>query len=154
VKDSEFWDNVNKDGPVPGRGPVTPCWLWTRSRTGAGYGNYWSHERKRYELAHRHAYQELVGEIAEGLRLDHSCFIENCVRPEHLTPRTQKGNGERRRGAPSNSSSGIRGVSYVKKTGRWRAYAVHNDRQYGFGSYITKEEAEQAAIEGRERLYA
>lgn len=146
--DSEFWTYVTK---------TETCWLWTRSCTTAGYGNFWSHDRCLYEYAHRHAYEELVGAIPRGMKLDHSCFVENCVNPAHLTPRTQKGNGENRRGAPSNSTSGIRGVSKLKKNGRWngrwRAYAVHNNKQHHLGCFATKEEAEEAARAGRIQLY-
>lgn len=87
------------------------------------------------------------------MRIDHRCLNRACVNPDHLRQVTVKKNGENRAGAPSNSSTGIRGVSRMKKSGKYRAYAVHNDRQYHFGSFVDITEAENAAIEGRRKLY-
>lgn len=139
----EFWSHVIR---------TEGCWLWQRSRTKAGYGNFRGEDGKN-QYAHIHAYRQLVGEIPEGMRLDHSCFTEHCVNPAHLSPVTQKKNGERRRGAPANSSSGVRGVSWMPRLKRWRAYATHHDKQYSFGTHATLEEAERAVVEGRMRLY-
>lgn len=44
--------------------------------------------RKRQWLAHRASYTMHVGEIPEGLTIDHLCRVRSCVRPEHLEPVT------------------------------------------------------------------
>jgi hypothetical protein len=44
------------------------------------------------------------------------------------------------------NQSGIRGVSYVKETGRWKAYISVNGNRIHIGHYLTKEEAAQARI--------
>lgn len=140
----DFWKYVDK---------TDTCWLWTRSRTKAGYGNFRDSAAGINRYAHVFAYEEVVGPIGAGMELDHSCFVPNCVRPEHLSPVTHKRNGENRRSAPSNSTTGIRGVSFHKRAGKWRAYAVHHDKQYHLGLFARIEDAEAAAIEGRTRLY-
>jgi len=39
-------------------------------------------------LAHRFAYELLVGPIPDGLHTDHLCRNHSCVRPDHLEPVT------------------------------------------------------------------
>jgi hypothetical protein len=46
-------------------------------------------------LAHRVAYELLVGPILEGLHLDHLCRNRKCVNPDHLEPVTPKVNANR-----------------------------------------------------------
>lgn len=61
--------------------PATQCWEWFAA-TGKGYG-YYSWQRNM-RLAHRIAYQILVGPIPAGLECDHLCRVKHCVNPEHL----------------------------------------------------------------------
>lgn len=62
--------------------PMSGCWLWLGGISDRGYGiaNY---NKKRFK-AHRFVYQTLVGEIKEGLCLDHLCRVRSCVNPKHL----------------------------------------------------------------------
>ena len=78
-----FWAKVNK---------TDSCWLWT-AKTTFGYGYF--QINYKYHRAHRVAYQILVGEIPEGLVLDHLCRVRNCVNPEHLEPVTRHENNRR-----------------------------------------------------------
>jgi hypothetical protein len=72
-----FWAKVSKsDG----------CWLWTAHVGRDGYGRY------RCSMAHRVAYELLVGPIPEGLHIDHLCRVRNCVNPAHLEAVTCKEN--------------------------------------------------------------
>ena len=69
-----FWKSVEK---------TETCWLWTGSFS--GYGRI--AEGGRYSktlLAHRVAYELLVGPIPEGLTIDHLCKNTRCVNPTHL----------------------------------------------------------------------
>jgi len=75
-----FWE---KTQPCP----MSGCWLWVGSWTGAGYGNAWS-EGKAGVLCHRIFYEALVGPIPHGLQLDHLCRVTCCVNPAHLEPVT------------------------------------------------------------------
>lgn len=83
-----FMANVRKD---PGG-----CWIWTGAvipdggPRGAGYGRFkWSGTTR---LAHRASYELLVGQIPDGLQIDHLCFVRSCVNPEHLQPVTAREN--------------------------------------------------------------
>ena len=73
-----FWEKVHKadDG----------CWLWMAARFDNGYGMFQVDGKAR--RAHRVAYEALVGEIPEGLHLDHLCHTRECVNPAHLEPVT------------------------------------------------------------------
>ena len=66
------------------------CWLWTRA-THNGYG-WFSGEHRQSNFAHRWSYEFCVGEIPEGLQIDHLCRIRHCVNPDHLEPVTQQVN--------------------------------------------------------------
>lgn len=58
------------------------CWEWTAFRNPLGYGMFRVGDVVR--LAHRLAYEELVGPIPDGLELDHLCRNRGCVNPAHL----------------------------------------------------------------------
>lgn len=46
-------------------------------------------------LAHRYAYELLVGPIPEGLHIDHLCRVRLCVNPAHLEAVTCHENNRR-----------------------------------------------------------
>jgi hypothetical protein len=83
---ARFWRYVDKSG-------TGGCWLWTNSLTEDGYGRFWP-DRTRV-LAHRFAYELIVGPIPEGLQLDHLCRVRRCVNPAHLEPVTAAENARR-----------------------------------------------------------
>lgn len=76
--------------------PMSGCWLWTGAITADGYGRFYD---KRTHSAHRYSYQKLVGEIPQGLHVDHKCRQRSCVNPDHLEPVTQAENTRRGIGA-------------------------------------------------------
>jgi hypothetical protein len=67
------------------------CWLWTRSPTSGGYGQFRDGSGRTVH-AHRVAYRLLVGPVPTGLVLDHLCRTKLCVNPAHLEPVTQREN--------------------------------------------------------------
>lgn len=73
------------------------CWEWIGYQSPDGYGKF---QWEGGQLAHRFAYELLVGAIPDGLTLDHLCRNRGCVNPAHLEPVTQTVNK-------------LRGVSFV-----------------------------------------
>lgn len=69
-----FWPKVRRqpDG----------CWLWTACRDDDGYGILLVNGRTM--RAHRFAFSEFIGPIAEGLAVHHLCSSKACVNPDHL----------------------------------------------------------------------
>lgn len=87
-----FWTKVDRS--------PNGCWIWLGAHTD-GYGMWWSRELNRCVLAHRVAYELLVGPIPDGLQLDHLCRVRDCVNPEHLEVVTSRENTLRSPIAPA-----------------------------------------------------
>src|SRR5204863_5270925 len=68
-----------------------------------GYGRWQVTDSRVKVRAHRFAYEELIGPIPDGLVLDNTCRIRNCVNPEHLDPCTVQENLARSRGWNANA---------------------------------------------------
>jgi hypothetical protein len=54
---------------------------------------------------------------------------------------------------PKNNTSGVKGVTWKKDKEKWKAYCSLNNKQYHFGYYNNREDAEKAVIEGRAKLH-
>jgi len=79
-----FWAKV-RIGSIPTHRPdLGPCWEWTASQVGNGYGQFGTWTGNGNNRAHRVAYTSLVGPIPAGLQSDHLCRNRLCVNPEHL----------------------------------------------------------------------
>jgi HNH endonuclease len=144
--EDRLWKGVDRSG-----GPDS-CWLWTRALTTAGYGHL-SVGGKKLRPAHRVAYELLIGPIPPGFYLDHMCHVPRCINPAHLRIVTNKQNAEHRIGAQANSKSGVRGVSWHRKAGRWIARVQHNGRRYQAGYFTDLDEANAAATALRNQLF-
>ena len=88
---------------------TSDCWVWTGQIDTKGYGvirvgSVYDGSRRKVR-AHRLVYEEVVGEIPEGMTLDHLCHNEDvgciggtrcphrrCVNPDHLEPTTSVDN--------------------------------------------------------------
>ena len=79
----QFWAKVDRQGPGD-------CWPWLASRNEGGYGQF--RGALGGGMAHRFAYEAIVGPIPEGLTLDHLCRNRACVNPAHLEPVTSRVN--------------------------------------------------------------
>jgi len=86
----KFWPRVD-------RGDMSGCWPWLAGINQYGYGILWHGGRN--QMAHRIAYELLVGPIPSGLTIDHLCRNRRCVNPAHMEPVTREENS--RRGAAS-----------------------------------------------------
>lgn len=85
--EDRFWSKVDRSGE---------CWIWTGGTNVGGYGRFRSerHDR-RMVVAHRVAYEMVVGPVPDGLVLDHLCRVRACVNPAHLEPVTFTENVQR-----------------------------------------------------------
>lgn len=82
--EDRFWSKVEK---------TDTCWLWTAAKDPKGYGRI--NVGGYTMLTHRLAYELVVGQIPEGLQLDHLCRNPGCVNPAHLEPVTNYENSMR-----------------------------------------------------------
>ena len=65
------------------------CWIWQGSRCHVpgfpqhSYGQLRGWNKAR-SMAHRFAYETVIGPIPKGLEIDHLCNTKLCVNPTHL----------------------------------------------------------------------
>lgn len=67
------------------------CWLWPGSLSlGYGQAGWMDNGVKRHGHVHRIAYERWVGNVPDGLHLDHLCRERRCFNPKHLEPVTPR----------------------------------------------------------------
>lgn len=75
------------------------CWIWQLAVDEDGYGQMmigaWQTGKVRCARAYRVAYEEFVGDVPEGLELDHLCRVTRCCNPAHLEAVTHRINAQR-----------------------------------------------------------
>lgn len=92
-------DRIDKNGPIPlWRPDLGECWVWMGSLQTSGHGQL--RVDGRLMMVHRLSYAEALGEIPEGLDLDHLCRNERCCNPGHLEPVSHEENSRRGRECP------------------------------------------------------
>lgn len=106
------------------------CWLWQPK--GGRYGSFY--HKGKSSSAHRAVYKALVGEIPEGLVIDHLCGNTYCVNPEHLEPTTQAINVHRAPTHVGNRTHCPQGHEYsIENTNRSckrrKCLTCHRDRE-------------------------
>ena len=127
------------------------CWMWTAGTIPTGYGRI--KRDGRLVLAHRAVFEIYNGPITPGMHLDHTCHVPACVNPDHLREVTHKQNHENRAGARRDSRSGVRGVSWDSRLGKWEVRVGHNRRSHFGGRFDDLDEAAEAARQLRLRLF-
>ncbi len=135
-----FWNKVNKDGPIPTHAPhLGPCWVWTASNNGNGYGVIGLGKQNAY--VHRISYEWQYGPIPLMYEIDHICENRSCVNPTHLQLATHQQNIARSASPPAKNTKKThcpKGHAYTpentyrqKKGGRYcRACAIERMRVY------------------------
>lgn len=93
-------------------------------------------------LAHRLAWLHFYGEWPSG-NLDHINRNKKDNRIDNLRIVTQSQNMQNT-GLQQNNTSGFRGVSLNKPTGRWKAYIKVGGRRKHLGYFATQQEASAA----------
>lgn len=82
-----FWSKVHTSDD---------CWIWTAHVNNKGYGQIairLADGSYKDALAHRFAYELLIGPIPDGKILDHvECDNPRCVNPGHVVPTTHRAN--------------------------------------------------------------
>jgi hypothetical protein len=111
------------------------CWLWTAGTNAGGYAQARHHGKVR--RVHIVVYELLVGDVPEGLELDHACANKRCVRPhpEHVNACTHQENTRRhyaraatcKRGHPWTEANTYRRPS----TGRRECRGCNREKQAG-----------------------
>lgn len=81
-----LWPRIDKNG-------AGGCWIWTGAINAQGYGAIGVDGKVK--RVHRVVYMLLVGDIPDGLHLDHLCRRRHCCNPDHLEPVTNRQNWER-----------------------------------------------------------
>ena len=79
-----FW---SKCIPEPNSG----CWIWiagVRDKK-EGYGCFQMSTGVN-RRSHQVCYEALIGEVPDGLQLDHKCRLRLCCNPSHLEPVVQR----------------------------------------------------------------
>lgn len=103
-----FWSKVDiKDDPMA-------CWEWLGARKPRGYGNV--RINKKYQLAHRVAWEVTNFEIPQGFVVCHTCDNPSCCNPSHLMLGTMRSNTvdmiiKNRQGFHKNKATGVRNAN-------------------------------------------
>lgn len=124
------------------------CRVW-RTPKKFGYGYISIHNQN--QLAHRVAWESAHGPIPAGLVIDHLCHNRACIKVQHMAVVTPALNMQNMAGAQKRSVTGVRGVSPVGK--RFKAAVSHNGITHCAGFYTTVEDAADAALAERLRVF-
>lgn len=131
---SNFWAKTR-------RGSDSECWPWVGHVNAYGYGNFiWQGGR----LAHRFAYELVIGPIPDGLDLDHTCHSSarcdspgnscphrRCVNPAHLEPVTFQENARRSQPGRRPKMAGVKNLAktHCPKRHEYTAENTYVDRR-------------------------
>lgn len=101
-----------------------------------------------YGYAHRLAWLYVHGWLPA--RLDHKRGWRNNI--DNLRPCNQSQNGGNHR-RNKNNTSGFKGVSLLKRTGRFQAYIMKDRKRQHLGYFDTAEEAHAVYMEAAKRCF-
>lgn len=75
-------DSHAPEGYYPHWEEDEPCWLFAGSIDPKGYGTVFNNGKNL--KAHRVMYESEIGEIPDGLIIDHLCRVRACINPAHM----------------------------------------------------------------------
>ena len=156
---ARFWPKVNKNGPDPQvEGVEGNCWDWNASTRGGRGGEYGQFRvmTGMIQEAHKVAWELETGKkVPEGMVVVATCRRGLCVRPDHHVVTTRKGAAAWRSpvGA-ANGQSGIRGVTWNSRMGKWKASMTMDGMQVHGGYHKDKQDAVDAVLRLRTKFYA
>lgn len=133
--------------------PSDECAVWDGANNGRGYGyfEYVENGKCIKKYAHRYSYEYHVGDIPEGLDIDHICGNPSCFNPKHLRTAT-RGQNAQNRWNTSKSSTGWRGVSTYRNGKRWTAGVQVDGKRIHLGTYGCPTHAGLVALSARNDL--
>lgn len=140
--EGRFWNRVER---------ANGCWKWTGHIDAKGYARFKADGSDRF--AHRYSYELHHGPIAEGMDIDHKCRNRSCVNPDHLHAVSHWENMQNLASRNPRSTSGYRGVSIHKKSGKWKAEVRSRGKIHYLGLYETPEAAAEMARQKRNELF-
>ena len=102
--------------------------------------------------AHRFVWAVGTGAWPKG-HIDHINGIRNDNRFCNLREATQAENNQNHHGMRSNNTSGVKGVHFDKKRGKWLAQISANRKHVHLGRFDTIEQATEAIRAGRAKYH-
>lgn len=114
-------------------------WKWSADKVGYAYRMAYdpATRKQRYQSMHR----QILGLSPDDRRfVDHIDLNKSNNRRANLRIANRSQNGTNRLTLPNNTS-GVKGVSYFKETGQWKAYVHVKKKLKYLGLYDTIEEA-------------
>ena len=101
--------------------------------------------KRRLYMLHRVIWEMHNGPIPAGMFIDHINGDRSDNRIENLRVVTRSINGRNRR-MHSNNVSGVNGVSFHTRQGKWCAYLYLNRKRFHLGYFDNLEDAKQARL--------
>lgn len=105
----------------------------------------------RTYYAHRLAWLYVHGRIPDdGVDHINRCRLDNRI--ANLRPATNAEN-QQNRGVGVNSTSGVTGVSFYKRTGMWRAHITVSGKNVHLGYFADKDKAAKARLDAKSKYH-
>lgn len=108
---------------------TTDCWVWIGPKNDRGYGTF-SRPYRGEKKAHRAFWRKYVGEIAQGMEIDHLCRNRACVNPGHMEAVTHWENMQRSRRGQWGTERCLSGKHDVTGPDAWVVWPSRPDNRH------------------------